>query len=157
MNIQNDRWKVIAFNSEIATGHSTNSTWPNFIYFSDSADSNPHHTISAGKQVLYNKTGVWYNTLIVGTEVRDIIRLHPDTSRIRKWEEYTEEVLRYIQTGTGNPASLSPYADSLIADLFCLDQIIVDDDFCRDMLLCYVSKTDGRALNTGILFKDVIS
>ncbi len=153
---QNDRWKVIAFNSEIAIGHNSNSTWPNFIYFSDGADSGPYRVIRYGKQIVYNKTGEWLNTLIVGQEVYDILRRHPDTSEIREWEEYTKEVLKLIQTGAGNPASLSPYRTQLLADFFGLDKIIIDNDFGKDMLLCCVSEEGGCTLSEGVLFKRVV-
>ena len=148
---QNSKWKAIAFDSEIANGHSCSSAWPNFIYFSDGADSYPYEVIRRGKQEIYNKTGIRAKTLIIGQDVYEILRFHPDTSEIREWEEYTKEVLKLIQTGIGDPPSLSPYRIQLLADFFGLDQIIVDDDFGKDMLLCCESENVS-----GLLFKDTI-
>ena len=148
---QSDKWKAIAFNSGVATGSSTNSSWPNFIYFSDGADSDPHMAIDRGKQDVWCKTGVWPDTLVIGPEVRCILMSHPDLAEIRDWKKYTEEVLKLIQTGAGDPPSLSPYGNQLMADFFGLDQIIVDDDFGKDMLLCRAS--DGAS---GLLFKNTI-
>ena len=149
--------KATAFDSEIATGHATSSSWPNFIYFSDGADSNPPWVIKQGKQCIHDKTGLWPGTLVVGPEVYDILRHHPDTSEIRDWENYTKEVLKLIQTGIGDPPSLSPYRIQLIADLFGLKQIIVDDDFGKDMLLYHALVTGVPASGSGLLFKGVVS
>jgi len=148
---RSDKWKTIAFNSEIATGHSTSCSWPNFIYFSDGADSDPRATINIGEQEVWCKTGVWPDTLVIGPEVRCILMIHPDLAEIREWEEYTKEVLKLIQTGIGDPPSLSPYRIQLLADFFGLDQVIIDDDFGKDMLLCCASDDVS-----GLLFKDTI-
>lgn len=148
--------KATAFDSEIATGNATSSSWPNFIYFSDGADSNPPWVIKRGKQSIHDKVGLWPDTLVVGPEVYDILRRHPDTSEIRDWENYTKEVLKLIQTGVGDPPSLSPYRIQLMADLFCLKQIIVDDDFGKDMLLYHALVTGVPARGSGLLFKGVV-
>ena len=153
---KSDEWKAIAFDSEVATGHSCSSSWPNFIYFSDGADSDPCSVIHFGKQRVRDKTGTWPNTLIIGPDVHYILMRHPDTSKIREWEKYSKEVIKAIQTGVGNPVDWSPYRISLLADLLCLDQIIVDYDFGKDMLLCYVSDTGEQTLGAGLLFKDAV-
>lgn len=149
--------KATAFDSEIATGHNTSSSWPNFIYFSDGADSKPRWVIERGKQRIHDKTGLWPDTLVIGPEVYDILRCHPDTSEIRDWENYTKEVLKLIQTGVGDPPSLSPYRIQLMADLFGLKQIIVDDDFGKDMLLYHALATGVPARGSGLLFKGIVS
>ena len=153
---QDNNWKATAFNSEVATGHSCNSSWPNFIYFNDGADSDPHHVIHTGKQRFRDKTGTWPNTLIIGPEVRHVLMFHPDASGISEWEKYTKEVLKSVQTGIVDPVDWSPYRISLLAELLCLDQIIVDDDFGKDMLLCYVSEEEEPTHFTGILFKNAV-
>jgi len=127
-----------------ATGTAANTTWPNFVYFSDGADSDPLGVIRTGKQKILSTTGFDPNTLVVGREVHDILALHPDI----------KEVIKYTQTGIADL-----HGNALMASLFGVDRYFVGNsvyasnnegetaayafNFAKNMLLCYVPKTAG--------------
>ncbi len=127
-----------------ATGSTTSSTWPYFIQFDDSADSDPLGTIRTGKQKIQINTGFKPNTLIVGQQVHDILALHPDV----------KEVIKYTQTGIADLRG-----NQLLASLLGVDRYFVGEsvyasniegateayayNYGKNMLLCYVPPTAG--------------
>lgn len=73
-----------------ATGHATNDTYPYFIYFSDGANSDPLGTVTTARENIISTTGYDPNTLIVGLQVHNKLRLHPD---IKEQVKYTQSAL----------------------------------------------------------------
>ena len=61
-----------------ATGSSSSSTWPYFIYFSDQANSDPQNTIILGQESIQQNTGYKPNILVAGLQVHNQLRKHAD-------------------------------------------------------------------------------
>ena len=72
-----------------ATGDASNSTWPNFVYFSD-ANSDPLGVVTTARESIVSQTGYDPNTLIVGVQVHNKLRLHP---QIKEQVKYTQSAL----------------------------------------------------------------
>lgn len=106
-----------------ATGTASSSTWPNFIQWSDTANSTPLEDIRHGKRVIQSSTGFTPNTLVVSREVHDYLVLHPDI----------KDLIKYTRMGIADAGGYQ-----MMADLFGVDRYIVGET-------AYASNTEGAS------------
>lgn len=116
-----------------ATGHATSSTWPNFIHFSDGANSDPLGTIRTAKRKILESTGFLPNKLIVGVDVHDVLALSPDVA----------ERVKYTQGGV--PDRVGQVSQPEMAALCGVGEYLVG-------MTSYASNVEGETATYGFNF-----
>jgi len=135
-----------------ATGDASNDTWPYFIHFSDGANSDPLGVITKARENIISTTGYDPNTLVVGLQVHNKLRLHPDI----------KEQVKYTQSALASNAQLAeffgvkkylvgsaPYATNTEGDTAAYSFA-----FGKNMLLAYVPEKAGILIpSAGYIFE----
>jgi len=134
------------------TGTAADDTGTNVVQFNDGALSDPMKAIDRGRQAIGQNTGFRPNILVMGEQVFDELRRHPDV----------KETIKYTQLGVGS--------EELLATLFRVDKVLVPGssyatnnegataaysyNFGKDMLLCYAPASPGLLTPTaGYIFE----
>ena len=129
------------------TGHATTDTGTNVVYFNDGAASDPMKAVDRGRQTIAQNTGHRPNCLVMGEQVFDELRRHPDI----------KETVKYTQLGIGS--------SDLLATLFRVDKVLVGStayasnkeggtaayayNWGKNMLLVYAPPSPGLLIPTG--------
>ena len=128
------------------TGHASTNTGTNVVYFNDGALSDPLEAIDRGKEQIQGDTGYVPNILLMGQQVFNVLRRHPDI----------KETIKYTQLGVGSL--------DLLATLFDVERVLIGKTvyatnveggtaaysfaFGKNMLLCYAPPTPGLLVPT---------
>jgi len=129
------------------TGHATTNTGTNVIYFSTGSTSDPMEAVDRGREQIQSNTGFLPNVLVMGSEVFNVLRRHPDV----------KETIKYTQLGVGSA--------ELLGTLFQVDKVLIGSsayasnkeggtaayayNFGKSMLLVYAAPSPGLLIPTG--------
>jgi len=89
------------------TGHASTNTGTNIVFFDDGANSDPLEALDRGKEYIQGNTGYVPNILVIGQQIYNVLRRHPDV----------KETIKYTQLGVGSV--------ELLATLFDVAQVLI--------------------------------